>query len=107
MIRKEKEAQHEHEDDGDGKKAGSTFFKKSQSYFFNCVDRNNHFKTRAMSGAAAGPGCNRYKPKYLLIHHPPRGFKMEKMPIQPSVIEQLILRRYRNSLRNFRWMDHK
>lgn len=72
-------------------------FKKEQSYFFNYVDRKNHFqnKMRATSSAETGPNCTRYKPKFSLIKPGTLTFDMASKSVQPSIIEEIILKKYK------------
>lgn len=85
------------------------FFKEGQSYFFNYVDRKNYFnnKNRANSSAAIGPPCTRYKPKFSLIENDPKGFDLSQQRVQPTLIEELILKRYKEFEEAMEGLSHQ
>lgn len=84
-------------------------FRKDQSFYFNYVDRKNHFqnKMRAQSSAAVGPSCTRYKPKYSLIKPTPLSFDLSSKSIQPSIIEEIILKRYKEFEQLMEGLSHR
>lgn len=72
-------------------------FKRDQSHFFNCVDRNNFFlrKNDDNSSCKNGPTCTRYKPKYELVNNKVNTLDISKQPQLPNHIEAIILKCYK------------
>lgn len=62
---------------------------------------------RAQSSAALGPNCTRYKPKYSLIDPDVKGFNLGHQRVQPTIIEELILKRYKEFEEAMEGLTHK
>ena len=74
---------------------GKVQYRKEQSHYFNCVDRANYHTTKNHNNSSSntGPNCTRYKPKYDLVDH--KQICLPATSHHPSVIEEIILARYR------------
>jgi hypothetical protein len=54
-----------------------------------------------------GPSCTRYKPKYKLVEENIKGFDLGQQRVQPTLIEELILKRYKEFEEAMEGLSHK